>query len=103
MISFKTYILSENEILLEKDTYFSPHLSHLEDLAIEGGKTGFNSFLIQATNIINKLKGFESEQEINAKIDGAPSILFGADPRPEANKQFFVARKLKCNKKIIEF
>jgi hypothetical protein len=93
MISFKTYILSENEILLEKDTYFSPHLSHLEDLAIEGGKNGFNSFLIQATNIINKLKGFESEQEINAKIDGAPSILFGADPRPEANKQFFVALK----------
>ena len=73
MISFKTYILSENEILLEKDTYFSPHLSHLEDLAIEGGKNGFNSFLIQATNIINKLKGLKKTlyaYQLMAKMPG---------------------------------
>lgn len=92
MIPFKTYI-NGNNILLEKGNYFSPHLSHLEDLAVERGKAGYTDFVSQVAQMVNKIKGFESEQEINAKIDGSPSILFGADPRSEAKGKFFVALK----------
>jgi hypothetical protein len=91
MIPFKTYITGNN-ILLENGNYFSSHLSHLEDLAIEKGKAGFNDFVMQVSQMVNKVKGFESEQEINAKIDGSPSILFGYDPKFQKGV-FFVALK----------
>lgn len=90
MISFKTYI-EGNNVLLEKSSYFSPHLSHLEDLAVEQGKAGFSGFVAHVSQILNKVKGYESEQEINAKIDGSPSILFGFDPK--IKNTFFVALK----------
>lgn len=90
MISFKTYI-EGNNVLLEKSSYFSPHLSHLEDLAVEQGKSGFKDFVAHVSQILNKVKGYESEQEINAKIDGSPSILFGFDPK--LKNTFFVALK----------
>jgi len=97
MIPYKTYIKGSN-ILLERSSYFSPHLSHLEDLAIERGKRGFNDFVAQVSQIVKKVRGYESEQEINAKIDGSPSILFGSDPRPGAKNAFFVALKYVIDK-----
>ena len=89
MISFKQYI-DAGSIVLEKSGYFSQHLSHLEDLAIEKGKKGFQDFLAHINGITNKIKGYESEHEINAKIDGSPAILFGMDPKTSS---FFVALK----------
>jgi len=87
MISFKQFLL------LERQNYFSSHLSHLEDLAIEKGKDGFKDFLAHVQQIENKIKGYESETEINAKIDGSPAILFGQDPRADYKKSFFVGLK----------
>ena len=89
MITFGQYI-SQGSVMLEKSGYFSQHLSHLEDLAIENGKKGFESFMSHVNGITNKIKGFESEHEINAKIDGSPAILFGTDPKTGT---FFVALK----------
>jgi hypothetical protein len=89
MITFRQYINS-GSVILEKSGYFSQHLSHLEDLAIENGKNGFQSFMAHVNGIANKIKGFESEHEINAKIDGSPAILFGMDPKTET---FFIALK----------
>lgn len=92
MITFKSYISNSNCVLIEQKA-ISPHLSHLEDLAIERGKDGFNDFLVQASEIIKKIKGYETNQVINAKIDGRPMILFGLDPRPKFKKQFFISLK----------
>lgn len=89
MTTFEQFINSGN-VMLEKAGYFSQHLSHLEDLAIERGKKGFQDFLAHINGITNKIKGFESEHEINAKIDGSPAILFGLDPKTNT---FFVALK----------
>jgi len=73
------------------------HLSHLEDLAIEEGKIGFRNFLVHVDEIKKKLQGFETNQDINAKIDGSPMILFGMDPRPQHQNQFFVSTKSGLN------
>ena len=92
MITYKDYIENNNCVLIEQKA-ISPHLSHLEDLAIEKGKDGFDDFLVQASEILKKIKGYESNQVINAKIDGRPMILFGLDPRPKFKKQFFISLK----------
>jgi len=90
MKSFKQFLLKEQIIKEERTSYFSPHLSHLEDLAVENGKAGFKDFLTHVNLISKKIQGYESEQEINAKIDGSPAILFGIDPK---TKTFFISLK----------
>ena len=92
MKSFKTFLVNEN-VTGQAETHIKPHLSHLEDLAIEHGKQGFQMFLQHIDGLNNKVQGFETNQEINAKIDGSPMILFGLDPRPQFKKQFFIALK----------
>lgn len=96
MINFKTFLFAENYVILE-DAHMKTHLSHLEDLAIEQGKTGFNSFFTQVDQVLRKLQGFETNQQINAKIDGSPMILFGLDPRPQYKNQFFISTKSGLN------
>jgi len=86
------------------DTHIKTHLSHLEDLAIERGLDGFNNFLEHINEMIEKIRGFETNQEINAKIDGSPMILFGLDPRKEFKNKFFLSLKgglSKANPKIL--
>lgn len=92
MNSFKTF-LGQESILLEDTAHLKTHLSHIEDLAIEKGKVGFQEFADHIEAITKKLKGFETNQEMNAKIDGSPMILFGEDPRPQFKKAFFVSLK----------
>ena len=91
MITFKDFI--QTSILLEDTSHIKTHLSHLEDLAIEKGKEGFVEFLEQVTNLVNKIKGYETNTEINAKIDGSPMILFGVDPRKNYFNKFFISLK----------
>ena len=69
------------------------HLSHLEDLVIEDGKKGFTNFIQQVTGLVNYISGLESDTVINLKVDGAPALFFGLDPRDEFKDQFFVANK----------
>jgi len=93
MNNFKEFLVKENNIVLEQDEHLKTHLSHIEDLAIEEGTAGFAKFLQHIEEITKKLQGFETNQEINAKIDGSPMIIFGYDPRPQYKKAFFVALK----------
>lgn len=93
MMRFTTFLEQEKSILLEDDKHLKTHLSHIEDLAIEQGKAGFNNFIAHINEINNKIKGFETNQEMNAKIDGSPMILFGKDPRPGFTGKFFVSLK----------
>ncbi len=68
-------------------------LTHLEELAIQNGKEGFDIFEDHITNFLNFLTGLSSKIQVGLKIDGNPSVYFGQDPRPGYNKQFFVATK----------
>jgi len=96
MIEFNRYIYKQNCILFESSSstkQMETHLSHLEDLAIERGKQGFDEFINTVTLLLQKLKGNDSNIEINAKIDGAPALLFGKDPRKKYLNQFFISLK----------
>ena len=74
------------------------HLSHLEDLVIEQGKEGFAAFSEHISELKNYIYGLDSETVVNLKVDGAPALYFGADPRPDYKGQFFVASKSGFNK-----
>lgn len=65
-------------------------LSYLEDLIIEKGKDGAGLFVEQIQQLIARFKGLDTDQMINAKIDGSPGILFGSDPRKPFRGQFFI-------------
>lgn len=103
MNTFNNFLKQET-VLLEDAAHLKTHLSHIEDLAIEKGKSGFQEFTDHIDAITKKLKGFETNQEMNAKIDGSPMILFGEDPRPQFKKAFFISLKgglSKTNPKIM--
>lgn len=88
------------ELFLEKkiNPGVKLHLSHLEDLVIEQGKDGFANFAEHISNFKNYIYGLDSETVVNLKVDGAPALYFGADPRPDFKGQFFVASKSGFNK-----
>jgi len=93
MINFKTYF---NKQILEEsvvDQTLKAHLTHLEDLAIEEDKNGFGKFVEQVENFTSYLEGFQSKTAVNLKVDGAPALFWGIDPRPEFDNQFFIATK----------
>lgn len=92
MNTFRQFLVNET-VLLEDDQHLKTHLSHIEDLAIERGKEGFKIYAQHMDEINRKLKGFEANQEINAKIDGSPMILFGLDPRKKYKNKFFISLK----------
>lgn len=102
MIKFRDYYNSS--VLLEaKNTQSdsAKHLSHLEDLAIEDGKSGYLNFLEQITEIVNFAKGLNSTLKINLKVDGAPAIMFGSDPEMEG--AFFVAHKSRYDRGMLAY
>jgi len=74
------------------------HLSHLEDLVIEKGKEGFTGFVEHIVELKSYIYGLDSETVINLKVDGAPALYFGLDPRADHKGQFFVASKSGFNK-----
>lgn len=93
MLTFKKFTRIKHSVLEESNVstkQMETHLSHIEDLAIEQGKTGFNEFVLVVDEFIKKIQGMDSAVDINAKIDGAPALLFGFDPR---NDQFFISTK----------
>ena len=96
MKTFKQYY----ELLIEKkiNPGVKLHLSHLEDLVIEQGKEGFAAFSEHISELKNYIYGLDSETVVNLKVDGAPALYFGADPRPDYKGQFFVASKSGFNK-----
>lgn len=76
-----------------EDSTLKAHLTHLEDLAVEEGRAGFNKFVEQVENFVNYLEGIRSKTSVNLKVDGSPALFFGIDPRPEYKGQFFIGTK----------
>ena len=90
MLNFKQYyrIVESTE-----SSTLKAHLTHLEDLAVEEGKAGFDKFVEQVENFVNYLDGIRSKTSVNLKVDGSPALFFGIDPRPEYKGQFFIGTK----------
>lgn len=87
---FKYKDLLKEQAGLEANGGPRAKLSYLEDLVIEKGKEGFNLFKAQIEQLLIRFQNLDTDQIINSKIDGSPGILFGRDPRPAYNSQFFV-------------
>lgn len=100
MITFKDFALGEKDIIFEDvgSGDLKLHLSHLEDLAIENGKKGFKQFDQQVMNLLNYVRNLNSDVKVSDKIDGAPALYFGVDPRLHYKGQFFVSIKGGFNK-----
>ena len=100
MITFKQFFHSL--LLTESDVGIgdpAEHLTHIEDLIIEHGHKGLDMLKKQVYGILkfaDALEEGDDEQDklkVNLKVDGAPALYFGSDPRPEYEGQFFVATK----------
>jgi hypothetical protein len=89
-VSFRNFFAFQNLIIESEDQGPKAKLSYLEDLVIERGKDGVPLFIEQIKQLVARFKGLDTDQMINAKIDGSPGILFGADPRPSYSGKFFV-------------
>ena len=67
------------------------HMTHLEDLIIDGGVSGARQAIMALRSLRDMLKGSaDSSVDVTVKWDGAPAIFAGKDP---SDGQFFVAKK----------
>ena len=67
------------------------HMTHLEDLIIDGGVSGARQAIMALRSLRDMLKGnATSAVDVTVKWDGAPAIFAGEDP---SDGQFFVAKK----------
>ena len=67
------------------------HMTHLEDLIIDGGVSGARQAIMALRSLRDMLKGNStSAVDVTVKWDGAPAIFAGEDP---SDGQFFVAKK----------
>lgn len=94
MLNFKNYLIESLDVEKLK------HLEHLEDHIIHGGHEGVKHASETLTDVVAALEGkprknFNQSTRITTKYDGAPSIVFGIDPR---TKRFFVGTKGVFNK-----
>ena len=72
------------------------HMTHLEDLIIDGGVSGARQAIMALRSLRDMLKGTAtSAVDVTVKWDGAPAIFAGEDP---SDGQFFVAKKGIFNK-----
>ncbi len=86
MIKFKQF-LNERQVLL--------HLNHLEDLVFIEGVKGAEKSLNYLKSIVNDIGSHETKLNVQQKIDGAPNITAGWDPK---SGKFFVGTKSLFNK-----
>ena len=90
----KTPVVEANETEnIAVDAEVEGHLTHLEDLAIEKGKAGFEMAVEQITGFYNHINNLSNNTKINLKVDGSPSLFWGFDPRPSWKNKFFIATK----------
>ena len=94
MISFKQYILLEDDVAPEVKEKLK-HLEHIEELIINEGPSGAQRALSFLSRIIGVVGGkADKNLAVNLKIDGAPSLVCGPTPRGEPNAgEFFVGTK----------
>jgi len=89
-------MITLNAFLIESlDVEKLKHLEHAEDHIIHGGHEGVAHAHDTLNDVSNFLNGKKSKTKITTKYDGAPSVVFGIDPK---TGKFFVATKSAFNK-----
>ena len=67
------------------------HMTHIEDLILDGGVKGARQAIIALRSLRDMLQGnAKSAVDVTVKWDGAPAVFAGLDP---SDGQFFVAKK----------
>ena len=67
------------------------HLTHLEDLILDGGVKGARQAILALRSLRDMLNGnAKAPMDVTVKWDGAPALFAGEDP---SDGQFFVAKK----------
>ena len=85
MLSFKNKLL--NEAAAAKNT----HMTHIEDLVLDGGVKGARQAILALRALRDMLSGnAKAPVDVTVKWDGAPAIFAGLDPD---DGKFFVAKK----------
>lgn len=95
MITFKQYILLEDDGAAPEVKAKLKHLEHIEELIINEGPAGAHRALTFIGRLINVAGGREDPNlAVNLKIDGAPSLTCGPLPKGEQGAgEFFVGTK----------
>ena len=72
------------------------HMTHIEDMVIDGGVDGARSAIFALRDLRDMLAGHDnSSKQVTVKWDGAPAVFAGIDP---SDGKFFVAKKGIFNK-----
>ena len=72
------------------------HMTHIEDMVIDGGVAGARSAIFALRDLRDMLAGNDnSSKQVTVKWDGAPAVFAGIDP---SDGKFFVAKKGIFNK-----
>jgi|TARA_B110000114_G_scaffold177325_1_gene208976 hypothetical protein len=72
------------------------HMTHIEDMVIDGGVAGARSAIFALRDLRDMLAGHDnSSKQVTVKWDGAPAVFAGIDP---SDGKFFVAKKGIFNK-----
>jgi len=92
MILFKDYIPQDRQI----DEAKNVHMTHIEDLVLDGGVTGTRNAINALRSLRDMLGGHSNtSHNVTVKWDGAPAVFAGIDP---SDGEFFVAKKGIFNK-----
>jgi len=84
MLSFKRQLIAE---AASKNT----HMTHIEDLVLDGGVKGARQAILALRALRDMLSGnAKAPVDVTVKWDGAPAIFAGMDP---SDGKFFVAKK----------
>ena len=72
------------------------HMTHIEDMVIDGGVDGARSAIFALRDLRDMLAGHTNDtKQVTVKWDGAPAVFAGIDPN---DGKFFVAKKGIFNK-----
>ena len=96
MLKFNQFVSSEPDSAFLLNEEKNLHMTHLEDLVLDGGVDGVRQAINFARMMRDGLAG-DSKKSLNTtvKLDGAPAVYFGIDP---GDGKFFVAKKGIFNK-----
>jgi len=95
MLSFRRFIIEQEEEASEGASRQIKHLTHIEDRPLQNGSKGAQHAIASLNAAAQHIKSGSNNSELTTKYDGSPAIVYGH--HPETGK-FFVASKSAFNK-----
>jgi hypothetical protein len=90
MLSFRRFIIEQEEDASEGASRQIKHLTHIEDRPLQNGSKGAEHAISALNGVAQHIKSGNNNSELTTKYDGSPAIVYGH--HPETGK-FFVASK----------